>query len=85
MKEVDAVLDLVPVVGGLTGTAVSLTLIARMLRYGPPAALVSKMLSNVIVDLVLGSIPVVGVVADIWFKANDRNTQLMRQFLGRKA
>jgi len=81
----DAVLDLVPVVGGLTGTAVSLTLIARMLRYGPPAALVSKMLSNVIVDLVLGSIPVVGVVADIWFKANDRNAQLMRQFLDRKA
>jgi hypothetical protein len=77
----DAVIDLVPVVGGLTGAAVSLTLVARTLRYGPPAALVSKMLSNVIVDLVLGSIPVVGVFADIWFRANDRNAQLMRQFL----
>lgn len=77
----DAVLGLVPVVGDLAGTAVSLTLIARMLRYGPPAALVSKMLSNVVVDLVLGSIPFVGFFADIWFKANDRNAALMRAFL----
>ena len=77
----DAALSLVPVVGDLVGTAVSLTLIARMLRYGPPAALVSTMLSNVVVDLVLGSIPFVGVLADAWFKSNDRNAALMRAFL----
>lgn len=77
----DAVLGLVPVVGDLAGTAVSLTLIARMLRYGPPAALVSKMLSNVVVDLVLGSIPLVGFLADVWFKSNDRNAELMRAYL----
>ena len=77
----DAALSMVPVVGGLAGTAVSLTLIARMLRYGPPAALVSKMLSNVVVDLVLGSIPFVGFLADAWFKSNDRNAALMRAFL----
>ncbi len=77
----DAVLGLVPVVGDLAGTAVSLTLIARTLRYGPPASLVSKMLSNVIVDLVLGSIPFIGFLADIWFKANDRNAELMRAYL----
>jgi len=77
----DAALGLVPVVGDLAGTAVSLALIARMLRYGPPAALVSKMLSNVVVDLVLGSIPFVGFLADTWFKSNDRNAALMRAFL----
>lgn len=78
---VDAVLGLVPVVGDLAGTAVSLTLIARTLRYGPPAALVSRMLSNVLVDLILGAIPFIGFFADIWFKANDRNAALMREFL----
>lgn len=77
----DAALGLVPVVGDLAGTVVSLSLIARMLRYGPPAALVSKMLANVVIDLVLGSIPFVGFVADIWFKSNDRNAELMRAFL----
>lgn len=77
----DAVLGLVPVVGDLAGTAVSLTLIARALRYGPPSGLVSKMLANVAVDLVLGSIPFVGFLADIWFKSNDRNAELMREYL----
>jgi hypothetical protein len=77
----DAVLGLVPVVGDLAGTAVSLTLIARALRYGPPSELVSKMLANVAVDLVLGSIPFIGFLADIWFKSNDRNAALMREYL----
>ncbi|MDP2321916.1 MAG: DUF4112 domain-containing protein [Acidobacteriota bacterium] len=81
----DAVIGLVPVVGDLAGTAVSLTLVARMLRYGPPSALVSKMLANVMVDLVLGSIPLVGFFADVWFKANDRNAALMREYLSDRA
>ena len=81
----DAVLDLVPVVGNFAGAAVSLTLIARTLQYGPPPSLVSRMLSNVLVDVILGAIPVVGPLADMWFKANDRNAALMREFLDRRA
>ena len=77
----DAVFGFVPVVGDLAGTAVSLTLIARTLRYGPPAELVVRMLSNVVIDLVLGSIPFIGVIADIWFKSNDRNSALMQAFV----
>lgn len=81
----DAVLGLVPVVGDLAGTAVSLMLIARTLRYGPPPALVSKMLANVAVDFVLGSIPFIGFLADIWFKSNDRNAHLMREYLSSRS
>lgn len=77
----DAVLDLIPVFGNFAGAAVSLTLIARTLQYGPPPALVSRMLSNVLVDVILGAIPLVGPLADMWFKANDRNAALMREFL----
>ncbi|OFW36705.1 MAG: hypothetical protein A3J29_01310 [Acidobacteria bacterium RIFCSPLOWO2_12_FULL_67_14b] len=77
----DAIIGLVPVVGDLAGTAFSLTLIARTLRYGPPPSLVSKMLANVVVDLILGSIPFVGFFADVWFRSNDRNAALMRAYL----
>ncbi len=77
----DAVLDLVPVVGNFAGATISLTLIVRALQYGPPPALVSKMLSNVLFDVILGAIPLVGPLADIWWKANDRNAALMREFL----
>lgn len=77
----DAVLDLIPVFGNFAGAAVSLTLVARTLQYAPPPALVSKMLSNVLVDVILGGIPVVGPLVDIWWKANDKNAALMREFL----
>lgn len=77
----DAVLDLVPVVGNVAGATISLTLILRALQYGPPPALVSRMLSNVLLDVIIGAIPVVGPLADIWWKANDRNAALMRDFL----
>ena len=77
----DAVLDLIPVFGNFAGAAVSLTLIARALQFGPPPSLVSRMLSNVLVDVVLGGIPLIGPLADIWWKANDKNAALMRDFL----
>jgi hypothetical protein len=80
----DAVLDLIPVVGNFAGAAVSLTLIVRALQYGPPPSLVSRMLSNVLVDVILGAIPLVGPLADIWFRANDRNATLMREFLNQR-
>jgi hypothetical protein len=80
----DAVLDLIPVFGNFAGAAVSLTLVARTLQFGPPSSLVSKMLSNVLVDVILGGIPLVGPLADIWFRANERNAALMRQFLASK-
>ena len=80
----DAVLDLIPGFGNLAGAAVSLTLIARTLQYGPPPSLVSKMLSNVLVDVLLGGIPLVGPLADIWWRANDKNSALMREFLSLK-
>ena len=81
----DAVLDLIPVFGNFAGAAVSLTLIARTLQFGPPPALVSKMLSNVLVDVIVGGIPLIGPLADIWFKANERNAALMREFLNTKS
>lgn len=77
----DAVISLFPVAGDLVAGGLSLVLVARSLRYGPPPALVSLMLANVFTDMILGAIPFVGVLADIWFKANERNAALMRTFL----
>ena len=77
----DAVLGLFPFVGDATSAAVSLTLIARGLQFGIPRELVAKMLANVLMDLLLGAVPLVGDVADVWFRANARNVALMREFL----
>ncbi|MEZ5286122.1 MAG: DUF4112 domain-containing protein [Vicinamibacterales bacterium] len=77
----DAALTLIPGIGDLIGGG--LLLIVARSPHGPPAALISKMLANVVTDVILGAIPVVGVPADIWFRANDRNALLMREYLSR--
>ena len=81
----DAVLGLVPVAGDLTSAAVSISLIARSVRYGVPHEIIRKMLANVLVDLLLGAVPIVGDLADLWFKANVRNVALLKEYLGDEA
>jgi hypothetical protein len=81
----DAALGLFPVAGDTISAAISVTLIARSLRYGVPREIIAKMLANVFFDLLVGAIPVVGDLADIWFRANERNVALLREYLGDEA
>jgi hypothetical protein len=77
----DAVLGLFPFVGDTVSAAVSVSLIAKSIRYGIPREIVTKMLANVLFDLLMGAVPIVGDIADIWFRANTRNVRLLRQYL----
>ena len=43
------------------------------------------MLGNVLFDLILGSVPVAGDLADMWFRANTRNVALLRAYLDEQA
>ena len=81
----DALLGLFPVVGDTIAAAVSISLIAKSLKYGVPREIIAKMLGNVLFDLLLGAVPGVGDVADIWFRSNARNVALLREFLGDEA
>ena len=39
------------------------------------------MLGNVLLDLLIGALPGVGDVADMWFRSNSRNAALLRKYL----
>jgi hypothetical protein len=77
----DAVLSLIPGVGSLIGTGLSLYLIAEALRHGAPARLLGRMGTNILFDTLLGAIPVAGFFFDLMFRANDRNMRLLREHL----
>lgn len=77
----DGFLSLIPGVGSLFGTAMSLYMVAEALRHGAPARLLGRMGLNIATDTVLGSIPVIGFLFDMAFKANQRNLNLLRQHL----
>jgi hypothetical protein len=74
----DPILGLLPVVGDLASFGVSAMLILTMARHGASGKLVALMLLNVGVDVLIGSIPVLGNIFDFAFKANERNVRLLR-------
>jgi hypothetical protein len=73
----DAALSLVPGVGSLFGTGLSIYLMLEALRFGVPARLLLRMGGNTLVDTVIGAIPGVGFLFDMFFKANQRNLKLL--------
>ena len=78
---VGPLLGLVPVVGDLAGLALSSYVILEARRVQAPGLLQLRMLGNGVVDALGGVIPFVGDVFDVWFKANDRNVDLLARYL----
>jgi hypothetical protein len=75
----DPLMGLIPVVGGLPSLAVSGVLILTMMRHGASGNLVVRMVVNVVLDTLIGAIPVLGNIFDFAYKANDRNVRLLRR------
>lgn len=78
----DPILGLIPVVGELGTFAISAVLILTMIRHGASRKVVVKMVLNVLIDTLVGSIPVIGNLFDFAYKSNERNVRLLRQHYG---
>lgn len=78
----DSIIGLVPGVGDAVPFAVSLYMIARAQRMGVPGRLLGRMAANSLIDFVIGSVPVLGDVFDVGFKANRRNVDLLKRHFG---
>ncbi|GAB3847405.1 hypothetical protein GCM10028822_08780 [Hymenobacter terrigena] len=75
----DPLLGLVPVVGDLSTTVVSVALLMTMFRHGASGAVVVRMALNILIDTVVGGIPILGNVFDFAYKSNERNVALLRR------
>ncbi|MFD1704420.1 DUF4112 domain-containing protein [Methylopila henanensis] len=76
---VDALVGLVPVAGDLSAALVSGYMIKRAHELGAPGHVLARMVGNVALDTVVGSVPILGSVFDVAFKANRRNMALLRR------
>jgi hypothetical protein len=74
----DAVIGLVPGIGDVAGTAMSAYIVMQAARMGAPGSVVARMVLNVGVETVVGSIPFLGDLFDAGWKANARNIKLLR-------
>ena len=81
---IEGLVGLIPVVGDILMTAVSLWIVREARALGAPRYLVARMLANVALDGVVGMVPLVGDAFDVAFKANVRNVRLLQRWMERK-
>lgn len=79
---IDPILGILPGAGDAVATIVSLYIVFEAFRADVPQSTLVRMLAYVAVDAVVGSIPVLGVVFDALWKANEWNARLLAEHLG---
>ena len=80
----DAVLGLIPGIGDIIGAILSTWIIAGALRHRVPGLVIGRMVLNVSIDLIFGSVPVAGDVFDFMFEENMKNMRLLEAHRDRK-
>jgi hypothetical protein len=75
----DAILGLIPGVGDLVTSAASLYILSAANRYNVPRITLARMATNILLDTLIGAIPVVGDLFDAFWKSNQRNVELLRR------
>ena len=79
----DPVLGLIPGLGDIAGAALSGYVVLLASQLGAPTAVIVRMLGNVVIDTVGGTLPVIGDLFDAGWKSNSRNLALLERHLGK--
>ena len=77
----DPLLGLIPGAGDLAGAALGGWVLVLAARGGASRGLLLRMLGNLAIDALLGSIPFLGDLFDAGYKANLRNVALLERLL----
>lgn len=84
-RYLDPILGFVlPGVGDLIGSLLGLYIVSIAAKRGLPRIAIARMLLNLAIDAALGVVPIVGDMADVAFKANDRNLALLETRITRR-
>jgi len=75
------IVDLVPGFGDLAAAVLSVSVLVYGIRRGIPKVLLGRMALNVLINEVIGLIPIIGSAFAFWFQANTRNYELVREHL----
>jgi len=62
----------------VTGTG-SIGLLTLAVQRGVPRVVLWRMVNNIVIDTIFGSLPIVGDIFDVAFKANRRNLELIQE------
>ena len=74
---VDAIVGLVPAIGDVLGGLASCILLVAAWFRGVPYITLTRMAANIAIEVIIGSVPLLGDAFDVAWKANRRNYKLL--------
>ena len=77
----DPILGLLPGLGDLAGAVMSGYIVLAGIRMGVSRSGVVRMLANIAIDTLVGSVPVIGDLFDAGWKSNNRNVALIERHM----
>lgn len=77
---IDPLLGIIPGIGDVIPLVLSFYIVWIAKELKVPAHEISKMYQNIVFDLVLGIIPIVGDMSDFVYKANSKNMDIIKKY-----
>ncbi|KAM3112393.1 DUF4112 domain-containing protein [Phormidesmis sp. 146-33] len=78
---IDPLIGLLPGGGDLVMAGFSVYIVWEAARMGLPRSVVTQMVSNLVLDAVGGTVPMLGDLLDVTWKANSKNVALLESHL----
>ncbi|MGB3671545.1 MAG: DUF4112 domain-containing protein [Phormidesmis sp.] len=82
---IDPILGLLPGAGDTLTGLMSVYIVFEAARMGVPAATLGRMGLNILFDLLTGTVPVLGDLLDVTWKANSQNVALLEKHVAKPA
>lgn len=80
----DPILGLIPGVGDVISALLSTWIVAGALRHRVPLRKIVRMVFNVVADMLIGEIPIIGDLFDFAFEENVINMRILMQYRNRR-
>jgi|ERR1041385_1062555 len=80
----EAIVGLVPGVGDLVSGGLGLILLFRAFQFRLPKVVIARMIFNSLIDITVGTIPLLGDAFDFLWKSNTKNMKLFHEYAGER-
>ncbi|MEP6956771.1 MAG: DUF4112 domain-containing protein [Chthoniobacterales bacterium] len=77
---IDPLIGLIPGIGDTGSAMVSAMALIQAARRGMPKIVLARMSVNILLNELIGIVPVVGDAFSFWFKSNARNYELLKKY-----
>ena len=75
----DPIIGLFPFIGEIITFGISGVMVLAMVKHGASRKVIILMIGNILIDSVVGSIPLIGDLFDFTYKANRKNLKLLKE------